>query len=286
MLHCLRPLPLALALGLGLSAAPALAEEEAPNADTVVATVDGNEITLGHMIVLRAGLPTQLSQLPPAVLYKGILDQLVQQAIMENNFEGELSKAAKLSLENEKRALIAGETINRVADVAVNEDALQKVYEENYMTAEAQTEYKAAHILVETEEEAKSLIEELDGGADFAALAKEKSTGPSGANGGDLGWFAGDMMVEPFSAAVAEMEAGSISEPVQTQFGWHVIKLEETRTKERPELEDVRAELEEVVRQQAIDAYMQKLSEGAEIDREAGDALDPEILLQTDLLED
>lgn len=102
MLHRLRPLPLALALGLGLGAAPALAEEEAPNADTVVATVDGNEITLGHMIVLRAGLPAQLSQLPPAVLYKGILDQLIQQAIMENNFEGELSKAAKLSLENER----------------------------------------------------------------------------------------------------------------------------------------------------------------------------------------
>ncbi|MAO27060.1 MAG: peptidylprolyl isomerase [Roseovarius sp.] len=286
MLHRLRPLPLALALGLGLGAAPALAEEEAPNADTVVATVDGNEITLGHMIVLRAGLPAQLSQLPPAVLYKGILDQLIQQAIMENNFEGELSKAAKLSLENERRALIAGETINRVANVALTEEALQKVYEDTYMTAEAQTEFNAAHILVETEEEAKALIEELNGGADFSALAKEKSTGPSGPNGGELDWFAGDMMVEPFAEAVAKMEKGAISEPVQTQFGWHVIKLNDTRTKERPELEEVRAELEEVVRQQAIDAYMTDLSEGAKVDREAGDALDPEILLQTDLLEE
>ena len=164
-------------------------------------------------------------------------------------------------------------------------DMVAKAYEDQYADAKGPEEYNAAHILVETEDEAKALVETLAGGADFAELAKEKSTGPSGPNGGDLGWFGLGRMVPEFEQAVVTMNVGDVSEPVQTQFGWHVIKLEDTRTQDRPEFDEVRAELEETVRQEAVEAYIADLSAQVTIDRAAGDALDPNLLNQLDLLE-
>lgn len=284
MLNRLVRLPLIAALGFGLVTLPALAQDD-PSADTVVAVVDGTEITLGHMLVLRAGLPAQFSQLPNDVLFPGILDQLIQQAVLENSFEGEMSKSGRYSMENERRAIISSEILARVSNNAVSDEAIEAAYQENYVNAAQITEYKAAHILVETEDEAKSLVEQLNDGADFAQLAKDNSTGPSGPGGGELGWFAADMMVEPFADAVRSMEPGSISAPVQTQFGWHVIKLDETRNQDRPELETVRAELEEGVRQAAVEAYIADLSSQASIERASGDALDPALLDRIDLLE-
>jgi len=146
-------------------------------------------------------------------------------------------------------------------------------------------EYKAAHILVETEEEAQAVVEELEGGADFAAVAKEKSTGPSGPNGGDLGWFSKGMMVAPFEEAVVGMEAGALSAPVQTQFGWHVIKLEETRVKEAPSLDEVRDELRTKVEQDAVTAHIDALVENANVDKSGVEGVDPAMLSNTDLLE-
>ncbi|UXX81927.1 peptidylprolyl isomerase [Roseovarius pelagicus] len=262
------------------------AAEGAPTADTVVATVDGTEITLGHMIALRAGLPEQFSQLPAEVLYKGILDQLVQQTLLQQNMTANMSKAGQLALENETRAVAASEEIARITGVALTDAALKAAFDEKYLNMPEETEYKAAHILVETEEEAKALVTELNDGGDFAALAKEHSTGPSGPSGGELGWFAPGMMVEPFQDAVEQLEAGGISDPVQTQFGWHVILLSETRTKARPDMEEVRPELEEELRQAAMTAHIEQLLTSAKIDRTTGDALDPATLNQFDLLEE
>ena len=121
--------------------------------------------------------------------------------------------------------------------------------------------------MVETEEEAQALIETLNGGADFAELAKEKSTGPTGPNGGELGWFGLGQMVEPFEAAVVEMEVGSISAPVQTQFGWHVLKLNDKRDKPAPTLEETTTSLMDSLRQQAVEAEITALSDAAEITR-------------------
>jgi len=121
-------------------------------------------------------------------------------------------------------------------------------------------QYKARHILVETEDEASAVIAELDGGADFAELAKEKSTGPSGPNGGDLGWFPPDSMVKPFSDAVVALEDGNYtSEPVQTQFGWHVILREDSRETEAPSFEEVKDRLAPVVEQKKLQAYLDGL---------------------------
>ncbi|MCQ0091508.1 peptidylprolyl isomerase [Roseovarius sp. M141] len=286
MFDRLKPIATSVILMGALGAAPVLADDSAPTADTVVATVGGTDITLGHMLTLRAGLPEQFTQVPADVLYKGIMDQLVQQTLLVNAHDGDLPKRAALALENERRALIASEEMADIVETAVTDEAIQTYFDDNYTNGEDVTEFKAAHILVEAEEDAQKLVDEARGGASFADLAKEHSTGPSGPSGGELGWFSEGMMVEPFQEAVAQMEPGSISDPVESQFGWHVIKLEETRIKDAPKLEDVRAEIEEALRQQAIEARITELEEAGSVDRAAGDALDPAVLNQFDLLEE
>ena len=259
---------------------PAAAQE----ADTVLATVNGNEITLGHIIVARSQLPEQYQALPDEVLLEGILEQLVQQAVVASVAEEEISTSMLLALENERRALLAAMALDIVGNADVSEDALQAAYEEQFGATEAATEYNASHILVDTEDEALELIEALEGGADFAELAQERSTGPSGPNGGQLGWFSAGMMVPDFEQAVFALDVGEVSAPVLTQFGWHVILLNETRLQAAPSLEDVRAELTESVRVARVDAYIEDLTNGAVIDRPDLD-LDPAMIRRTDLLD-
>ena len=123
-----------------------------------------------------------------------------------------------------------------------------------------QLQFKARHILVASQGEAIDLITELDGGADFEELARDKSTGPSGPTGGDLGWFSPNQMVPPFSNAVAALEDGKYtSEPLQTQFGWHVILREESRDAEPPTLESVREVITQQVQQKKLQAYIASL---------------------------
>lgn len=258
-------------------AAPLAALETPVTADTVVATVNDAEITVGHMLVVRARLPQEYQQLEPQVLFDGILDQLIQQTVLGQT-AGELNTANRLILENEERALLSSQTIANTAREATTEAAIQTAYDESFGTASGETEYNAAHILVETEEEAAAIIAEIEGGADFATLAQERSVGPSGPNGGDLGWFGAGMMVQPFEEAVLALEPGAVSGPVQTQFGWHVILLKETRQTEAPTLEDVRDELVEQVQRAAVDAQVTALEAEADIDRPEAGAFDPAIL--------
>jgi len=254
-------------------------------AETVVATVNGTNITIGNMIIARATLPEQYQQLPPEVLFKGILDQLVQQTALSQDYEGDLPTRITLALENERRQLIAGEVIEKAMAQDVSQEELQAAYDEAYTDAEPTEEFSASHILVETEEDAKAVKTELDEGADFAELAKEKSTGPSGPAGGTLGWFGPGMMVPAFETAVAELEVGAVSEPVETQFGWHVIKLDEKRQKEAPTLDEVKDELETQVRQVKAQALIEETTEAADVDRSAADAVDPTVLTNLGLLE-
>ncbi|UOA13252.1 MULTISPECIES: peptidylprolyl isomerase [Sulfitobacter] len=278
--------PLTFLSSLALAAAVALpvAAQDEPGVDTVVATVNDTEITLGHMLVARVTLPQQYQQLPDDVLFKGILDQLVQQTALADSFTGELPPRVTLSIENETRSLTAGEAIEGVMAEDVSDEELQAAYDAQYKDAEPEQEFNASHILVETKEEADAIKAELDGGADFAEIAKEKSTGPSGPGGGSLGWFGPGMMVPAFEEAVAGMEAGSVSDPVETQFGWHVIKLNETRTAEAPALEDVREELETQVRQTKVQDAIESLTEAAEVDRSAAEGIDPTVLKNTEWL--
>lgn len=274
------------AAALSISMAlPALAEE-APTAETVVATVNGTEITLGHLMLTRRDLPPQYQQLPAEVLFPGILDQVIQQTLLEQSMTGDLPAATRYVLDNQRRSTLANTAIDAALEAAVTEDALQAEYDASYADAAPTPEYNASHILVETEDAAAKLAEEARGGADFAELAKEHSTGPSGPNGGSLSWFGPGMMVKPFEDAVIALEPGAISDPVQTQFGWHVIKLNETRMAPAPTLDEVRGELVEAVQDKTIRALLDDLSGKAEIDRSGAEGLNPEILNDLGLIED
>jgi peptidyl-prolyl cis-trans isomerase C len=270
-----------LALTVAL-AGPALSEGE--TADTVVATVNGVKITLGHMIALRETLPQEYLSLPDDVLFKGIYDQLIQQEVLAQSVTN-LGPRGTASIENDKRGYVSGVAIEGIVKEAVTDEALQKAYDERFKDAAPQTEYNAAHILVATEEEANALKTELAGGADFAELAKAKSTDTgSGANGGDLGWFGLGAMVKPFEDAVVAAKVGEVSGPVQSDFGFHLILVKETRVADKPTLDQMRDELATEVENAAIKGKIDELTAGATVTRE-GEALDPAILKNSALID-
>ncbi|HIP23525.1 MAG TPA: peptidylprolyl isomerase [Rhodobacteraceae bacterium] len=241
--------------------------QDALTADSVIASVNGTDITLGHVIVLRSQLPQEYQSLPDDVLFEGIISQIVEQTLLADFAEAnaEIPREVGLALENERRALYAAVQIEEIAARDVSDEAVQAAYDAQYGNLPAEPEFNASHILVETEEEAQALIVRLEGGADFAELAKEKSTGPSGPNGGELGWFGLGMMVEPFEEAVLEMEVGAISAPVNTQFGWHVLILNEKRNKPAPTLDETGVALMDGLRQAAVEAEIAAMREGADI---------------------
>ena len=262
--------------------APAAAQDV--SADTVVATVNGTAITLGHMIVLRETLPDQYQALPDDVLFKGILEQLIQQAALEQSLAGKITRRDALALENSRRGYLSGVALEGVVAAAVTDTALQAAYDAKYAGAGGQTEYHAAHILVDTQEKAAALKAEIDTGADFAELARANSTDGAAESGGDLGWFGPGMMVKPFEDAVLAMKPGEVAGPVQTQFGWHLIKLAETRIASAPPLDQVRDELATEIEKTAVAAAIDALTAAATVTR-PGEGIDPAALKDQSLLD-
>lgn len=275
--------PLAFAAALAL---PATAQE-AVTADpsVVVATVGDTKITVGHMIVAWASLPQQYQELPDEVLFQGILDQLVQQSALEQQFTGELPTRVNIQIENERRSLTAGEAINTIMQEPLDEAEVQAAYEADYATTDQEPEFNASHILVETEEAALEVVAALEGGADFATVAQEKSTGPSGPNGGQLGWFGPGAMVPEFEQAVIAMEPEAISAPVKTQFGWHIIRLNETRIPNAPTLEEVREQIETQIRQIRVQSKIEEVTAAADVDRSGAEEINPSVIKQVNVLE-
>jgi peptidyl-prolyl cis-trans isomerase C len=262
--------------------APAFAEGE--TAETVVATVNGVKITLGHMIALRESLPPEYQSLPDDVLYKGIYEQLIQQEVLAQSVT-DLGPRQLANIDNDKRGRVSGIAIDGIVKDAVTDQALQAAYDEKFKDAKPETEYHAAHILVATAEEAEKLKADLAGGADFAELAKAHSTDTgSGANGGDLGWFGLGMMVKPFEDAVVAAKVGEVSGPVQSEFGYHLILVKETRIAEKPTLDQLRDELAKQVEDAAIAARIDVLTKGATVTRE-GETIDPAILKNSALID-
>jgi peptidyl-prolyl cis-trans isomerase C len=265
---------------------PAAAETAAYDAGTVLATVNGTEITLGHVIVLRDQLPPQYQNLPDDMLFTGLLDQLVDQELLaeaQSASPEEDPLLVKLQLENDRRGALAGLAAEAAVGDVVDEASVQAAYDAQVAGFQPQTEYNAAHILVADEAKARELKAEIDGGADFAEVAAANSSDGSAANGGDLGWFGAGQMVPEFETAVSALEPGAVSEPVQTQFGWHLIRLNETRESTAPALEEVRAEIENQLRQEALQARIATLKSSATIERpETG--LPPAAIRETDLL--
>lgn len=273
------------ALALGLAAvAPLGARAEGETADTVVATVNGTEITLGQMVALRENLPQQYLTLPDDVLFSGILDQLIQQEALAQTVATPTKRDAA-NIENDRRGYLSGVVIGKVAETAVTDEAIQKAYDDRFKDAAPLTEYSAAHILVETEEKANELKAQLDAGGDFAELAKANSidTG-SGAAGGELGWFGTGVMVKPFEDAVIAAEVGKVTGPVQTDFGWHLILVRETRVAANPTLDDLREELAAEIETKAIEDHLKSVLDAAKVEK-PGEAIDPALIKDPALID-
>jgi peptidyl-prolyl cis-trans isomerase C len=256
------------------------AGQEAPvpaDLDRVLATANGTDITLGHVVLARRALPEQFQQIPDAQLLPGLVDQLVQQTLLAGALEDE-ARSVTLQIENETRNLRAAAALSGHLEETLTEEDLRAAYEERVAGQEPGTEYRASHILLETEEEARSVIEEIEGGADFADVARARSTGPSAPRGGDLGFFAEGAMVPPFEAAVQALEPGAISEPVQTQFGFHVIRLEETREAEAPSFEQTAPQIAQELQREAVETYLAELTAAADVTREPLEGIDPSVL--------
>ncbi|OOY14915.1 peptidylprolyl isomerase [Thioclava sp. DLFJ5-1] len=253
------------------------------SADTVVATVNGQDITLGMMQTVRDGLPAQYQQLPDDKLFQGVLEQLIQQTALAQLEEKRITQRDKIALEVQKRAYLSGAMLNYTADKAVTDDAVQKAYDAKYAKAEPTKEYHAAHIIVKTKEEAEKIKKEIDNGGDFAELAKKNSTDGAAANGGDLGWFKLDAMVKPFADEVAGMKDGEVAGPIQTQYGWHVVKLLGTKMVDAPKLADVRKKLEGDIRQEAVQKRVKAVVGEAKIDKMT-DGIDPSVLKDQSIL--
>jgi peptidyl-prolyl cis-trans isomerase C len=238
--------------------------------ETILATVNGKEITLGHLIALRDQLPPQYQNLPDDTLFKGLLDQVVDQEILADTLSSSPDSdplSIKLQLENDRRGALANLAADgAVADV-VTDEAVQAAYDKEMASFEPQPEFHAAHILVDSEDKAKALKAEIDGGKAFADVAKENSTDGSAANGGDLGWFGLGQMVPEFEEAVKGMKPGEVAGPVKSQFGYHLILLEETRESSPPPLDTVRPQIETQLRQEALEAKLGELRAAATVER-------------------
>ena len=272
---------------LALAAVMALpvAAETKPDASTVVARVNGDEITLGHVIATAATLPGEYQQIEDDVLYDFIIEQLIQQQLLSQQ-QDELSQLNALALANETRSLLAVQTVTSVIEGTVTDEAIQAAYDAQFAEFVGEDEFNASHILVETEDEAKEIVAQLADGADFATLAQEKSTGPTGPNGGSLGWFGKGQMVPEFENAVIALDKEQVSAPVQTQFGWHVITLNDKRKTEAPALDAVREQLAQTLQNEAIQARVDELTEAAQIERPETEGVGPETMRQIELIQE
>src|SRR3954467_2298864 len=254
---------LALALLAGL---PLRAEEANP----VLAKVNGAEIRASDVALAEEELGPSLAQMDPASKKENVLSFLIDMKIVSK--EAEDKKIAdrddfKTRLAFARNRLLMDNLLASEGKAATTDENMKKVYEDAAKQINGEQEVHARHILVETEEQAKKVEDELKKGADFAELAKKESKDPGASDGGDLGFFTKDQMVPEFSAAAFALEPGKISDPVKTQFGWHVIKVEEKRARKAPDFEQVKPQIETYVVRKAQADYVAKLRPAAKVER-------------------
>ncbi|MGV6809056.1 MAG: foldase protein PrsA [bacterium] len=235
--------------------------------DKVVATVNGETITESSLnsimdLLKRSNRAGDVDK--KVALEDLISTQLVLQEANKAGFADREDIQQKLK-EFKERLMLQAWTEETVKTLKISDEEIKKAYDERVAKMDKQ-EFKARHILVKTEDEAKALITELAGGKDFAELAKEKSTGPSGPKGGDLGWFKTSSMVPPFADAIKVMKKGDVSAaPVKTQFGFHVIKLEDMRDAKLPELKMLEPQIRRIIEQQKLKAHVDELRAKADV---------------------
>jgi peptidyl-prolyl cis-trans isomerase C len=250
---------------------PVMAADEAlPPGNPIVARVDGVELHLSDVEAAQQNLPPQAQKLPLGQIYPILLDRLVDGALItEAGRKQHLDQDPEVQsrLRRYEDRLIQESYLNRAVKQAETDDRLRTRYQTLLKEKPAHEEVHASHILLATEAEAKSVIAELDKGADFAALAKKYSTDPGAQSGGDLGYFGHDEMVAEFADAAFALPAGQYTRtPVKTEFGWHVIKVEDRRLSKPPSFEEAREELNHDLANEIISAKLQELRGAAKIE--------------------
>ena len=267
-----------------MSATAVLAKDDM-SASTIVATVNGTDITLGHMILIRESLPVQYQSTPDEQLFQSILEQMIKQTLLSQINNQTETLRTKLTLENNRRILSAAEAVDAISSSLIDEASIEEAYKLNYLNVGPVKEYNASHILLKTKEKAVKIVKMVKEGMKFADLAIKFSTGPSRQNSGKLGWFRHGMMVPPFEKAVASLKKGEISEPVKTDFGWHVIKLHDVRDLAAPSLKEVRSEIFSQLQQQFVDAKIKKFQQESLIVLRDIEQLDVSVLKKTHLID-
>ena len=241
-----------------------------PAGNTIVARVGGIELHLSDVEAAQQNLPPQAQKLPLQQIYPMLLSRMVDgMLVAEAGRKDHLDQDPDVQrrLKRYEDRLIQEAYLNRVVKGAETEDRLKARYQTFMEQKAGHEEVHARHILVKTEEEAKSLIAELDKGADFAALAKKYSTDPGAASGGDLGYFGHGDMVKEFADAAFALPAGQYTKtPVKTEFGWHVIEVEDHRVSTPPSFEDARQEVSQLVARDAVDATLKELRGATQIE--------------------
>jgi peptidyl-prolyl cis-trans isomerase C len=266
----LAALALALPVASGCSQESSSSTPAASASDQVVARVNGVDIRESDVALAEEDLGAEMQQVPPdqkrdhLITYLADIIMVSQAAEQKKLSESDEFKRRLAMLRNK---VLMGLALQDEVKAALTDEAFRKVYDEAVKSMTPQEEVRARHILVENEEEAKAIAEQLKGGADFATLAKEKSKDPGAAEGGDLGNFTKDQMVPEFADVAFKMYPGQVSNPVKTQFGWHIIKLEDKRTKPIPEFEKVKDQIETFLTRKAQTEYVAKLRQNAKIER-------------------
>jgi len=256
------------------------AQEQAatPSPDSVIATVDGEAITEGDLAFAAEDLAQELQNVPPQGRRSFLASVLIDMKVMakaaraEDMQDSEVFRRRQKYLED--RSLRRAYFAEKIG-TQVNEESVKAAYDELVADFEPQDEIHARHILVADEADAKTIRAEIEGGKPFEVAALENSIDGSSKNGGDLGYFVKGQMVPPFEAAAFALEIGQVSEPVQSQFGWHLIKLEDRRKSSPPPMEQVGSQLQQKVLFDAFNSAMQTLKEGASIE-----VSDPELAAQ------
>ena len=248
--------------------APAIVR--AQNSDSVVARVNGVDIRQSDLALAEDEVGANMPQMGPDQKREYLITYLCDVVLLAQ--AADKQKIAdrddvKHRIDFERSKVLMETLLHDTGKAALNDEAMHKVYDEAAKQMPPEQEVHARHILVQTEDEAKEIEAELKKGADFATLAKEKSKDPGAADGGDLGYFTKDQMVPEFSQAAFKLDKGQISDPVHTQFGWHIIKVEDKRTKPTPTFDEVRGQIENYVAHKAQAELVANLRKSATIER-------------------
>src|SRR6201996_1565865 len=238
--------------------------------DPVLAKVNGSEIHQSDMALAEEELGPSLDKMDPATKQENLLAFLIDMKIVSKAAEDkkvENNEEFKKRLAFARNRLLMDSLLASEGKAATTDEAMKKVYDDAAKQITGEQEVHARHILVETEDQAKKVADDLKKGADFAELAKKESKDPGASDGGDLGFFTKDQMVPEFSAVAFALEPGKISDPVKSQFGWHIIKVEEKRNRKPPDFDQVKSQIETYVTRKAQADYVSSLPSSAKIER-------------------